>query len=100
MTSYSTMAANGRAASVETTKGRRKRTATHIEYDEPTGVHARAWATVVGRLVGECGHTLRWLAAVPVVDGEPRPSYYLTSKVGRKMTCQHDDCRIPPKGTP
>lgn len=106
MTSYSGMAARGREESLARTKGRRKVTAERIEYDEPdtsnvvalhSGEVLRSYTTVQGRLIGSCGHTLRWLAAVPVYDGETRPSYYLTSKLGRKMTCPHNDCLIPEK---
>jgi hypothetical protein len=106
LTSYSGMAARGREESARTTTGRRKQTAERIEYEWPDRSNVIALggsgrplpvASVVGRLVGSCGHTLRWLAAVPVVDGEPRPSYYLTVKLGRKMTCQHNDCRIVAK---
>lgn len=94
MTSYSGMAARGREASVATTKGRRKRLAERIEYSE---VEAKPYPTVQARLMGSCGHVLLWLAQVPVVNGEPRPHSYLTRRLGRKMTCQHNDCRIPEK---
>ena len=103
MTSYSSMAERGREEARARTAGRRKVTAERIEYDEPDrsnvtplpGVALPPYRAVVGRLVGSCGHTLRWHAAVSVVDGEPSPTYYLREKVGRKMTCPHDDCRIP-----
>lgn len=105
MTSYSGMAARGREASLATTTGRRKVVAERIEYTFPErenvtalpGATLPAYRTAEARLIGSCGHTLRWLAAVPVVDGEPCPSYYLTGKVGRRMTCPHDDCKIAPK---
>lgn len=101
MTSYSGMAARGREASAATTTGRRKVTAERIEYGESNVVgldgNPPAWATVPGYLIGSCGHRLRWLAAVPVHNGEPQPRPYLTEKLGRKMTCPHDDCKIPPK---
>lgn len=96
MTSYSGMAERGRAEALARTKGRRKRTAERIEYQSPANPNT-PYPHVIGRLIGSCGHTLRWLAAVPLVNGEPRPSYYLTGKIGRKMTCPHDDCLIPPK---
>lgn len=105
MTLHSTYSALGSENSAAVTTGRRKRIAERIEYDEPDRSNVRTLpgstlpqATfVVGRLVGSCGHTLRWLARVPVVNGEPQPPYYLTGKLGRRMTCQHNDCKIPPK---
>lgn len=106
MTSYSSMAARGREAARDTTTGRRKVIAERIEW-EPAGQEntmldrlpypPRNRATA--RLIGSCGHTLRWLASVPLTDTGPALPHYLTSKVGRRMTCQHDDCRIPPKET-
>ena len=105
MTSYSAMAARGREESLAKTTGQRKVIAERIEYDQPDrsnvttlpGAALPPRHTVVGRLLGTCGHTLRWLAAVPVVDGEPRPPRYLTDKLGRRMTCTHVDCKIPAK---
>lgn len=99
MTSYSRMSADGRAESRARTAGRRKVTAERIEYgvSNVVGIDGEppAWTTVPGYLIGSCGHRLRWLAAVSVHNGEPRPSRYLTEKLGRKVTCPHDDCRIP-----
>lgn len=101
MTSYSAMAARGREASAERTRGRRKVTAERVEHDAPNvfGLDGKPfpYVTVAARLIGSCGHTLRWLAAVPVRDGVPRAHPYLDGMVGRKMTCQHNDCRIPEK---
>lgn len=102
MTSYSGMAARGREASLATTSGRRKVIAERIEFGDPDhsnvtalpGVALPRYRTRPAYLIGSCGHTLRWLAAVSV-DG-PTPGY-LTSKVGRRMTCQHKDCEIAPK---
>lgn len=95
MTSYSAMAAQGREESAAKTTGRRKRLAERIEWAEPV-THPSGYVTREARLVGECGHTLRWLAAA---TGTPdNPPHYLASKLGRRMTCEHDDCRIPAKG--
>ena len=91
MTLHSTSSLQGSLASAETTKGRRKPLAVRVEYG-PWETAPSGYETRMGALVGECGHTLRWLAAVTKGDPEPR---YLTSKVGRRMTCQHNDCRIP-----
>lgn len=104
MTSYSGMAARGREAALATNKGHRKVIAARVEYDEePSNVvdlGTRAivlppYRTVAARLVGECGHTLRWLASVPVHDGAPMKRDYLDGQVGKRMTCPH--CIIPPK---
>lgn len=104
MTSYSAMSARGREESRARTVGRRKSRGVRIEYDEPDRSNVTPlprsvlppYRSVRGRLIGECGHTLRWLAAVPVgADGEPRPPRYLTEKIGRLVTCDHADCRIP-----
>lgn len=105
MTSYSAMAARGREESAAKTRGQRKVTAERIEYRgrDDGNVTALPGAVVPrgnyveARLIGSCGHTLRWLAAVPVIRGEPRPGAYLTAKVGRKMTCPHVECKIPAK---
>ena len=91
MTSYSTMAADGRAAARERTTGHRKVTAERIEYGESNG---RPYATRVLRLIGSCGHVLRWEASWPVSAADPP---YMTRKLGRRVTCIHDDCRIPAK---
>jgi hypothetical protein len=110
MTSYSAMAARGREAAREATAGRRKVIAERIDYVEradypPHNVTALPGGVIPARthvaayLIGSCGHTLRWLASVPVHEDGPAPGAYLTAKLGRRMTCQHDDCRIPPKVT-
>jgi hypothetical protein len=91
MTLHSTSSALGSQESAARTRGRRKRVAERIEYGEVTG----AYPTCPAYLIGSCGHTLRWLASVPVRDGEPQTPVYLTGKIGRRMTCEHDDCRIP-----
>lgn len=105
VTSYSSMAERGREESLAVTKGRRKRTGERIEYVERDrgnvtafpGVDIPPSPYVEGRLIGSCGHVLRRVAAVPVVDGVPRPGFYLTTGLGRKVTCQHDDCMFEPK---
>ena len=96
MTLPSTSAALGRAEVLATTKGRRKVVAKGIEYGETT-VHPNGYTPIEPRLIGPCGHVLRWLAAVPVFEGTPMVPRYLTDKVGRRVTCQHNDCRIPTK---
>jgi hypothetical protein len=99
VTGYAEMASRGRAEARAATAGRRKVIAERIEYDSNIGplpgVEVPRFGHVQARLVGACGHTLGWLAHVPVVDGEPQPPYYLTGKLGRRVTCPHDDCRIP-----
>lgn len=105
MTSYSAMAARGREEALARTKGRRKVIAERIEYTEPDrsnvtpfpGSVLPPYRTVEARLIGSCGHTLRWLAAVPLRDGKPIRQRYLDDQVGRRMTCPHDDCKIAPK---
>lgn len=95
MTLHSTSSLRGSMESAARTTGRRKRVAERIEYGEVTG--PQSYRTCPAYLIGSCGHTLRWLAAVPVRDGEPQPGRYLTDKIGRRVTCDHADCRIPPK---
>jgi hypothetical protein len=105
MTSYSTMALRGQIESAAKTTGRRKVVAERIEYDPAASNVAQFPGTpmartswVLARLVGACGHTLRsQRLAVPEDGAPPQPRYYLTGKVGRRMTCMHDDCKIPPK---
>jgi hypothetical protein len=97
------MGERGREEALARTKGRRKVVADRVEYDEPDRTNVRVLpgsppppcGPVAARLVGSCGHTLRW-AMVPVVDGEPRPPVYLTWGLGRRVTCMHEGCRIPP----
>ena len=95
MTLHSTSSLRGSMESAARTTGRRKRIAERIEYGEVTG--PESYQTCPAYLIGSCGHTLAWLARVPIRDGEPQPSRYLTDKIGRRVTCEHNDCRIPVK---
>lgn len=110
MTSYSDMAARGREEAREANAGRRKVRAAGIESQE---VPVQQWVPAqppfaphgfyrdhptdrqyLFRLIGDCGHALeenRSYADVP-------PGHWPRNvERGRRYTCQHDDCRIPPK---
>ncbi len=92
-----------------TNKGHRKVIADRVVHDDPVPVEVynretRTWSphpTQVrraARLVGTCGHTLWWLWQTRYPGGDwPADTYYLTTKVGRRMACQHVDCEIHPK---
>jgi hypothetical protein len=77
---------------------RSKVIAERIEYGEtnlpvpPGGPPYPPALTRPGYLVGSCGHQLDSVAAVPL-DEEPHLARYL----GNRMTCWHDDCKIPAK---
>lgn len=88
--SYQASSGRGREESAAVTRGRRKVIAERIDRGEPgpNPDYGPAY------LIGACGHTLRWLAATRLDSAAP---HYLTGKLGRRMTCPHDDCRIPPK---
>lgn len=103
MTSYSAMAERGREEARERTAGRRKVKAVRLDSrEEPRMVYLPAvppfpahWgpdpsgATVtVVSLIGECGHVL-------AMRRGPHAGL-LKHKLDRRMTCPHDDCRIPP----
>jgi hypothetical protein len=90
VTSYQTASAEGRAASREATTGRRKVLADRIEYGEEGG--SPSYRTRPVYLIGSCGHRLRWRAGYPVGAIDP-PDF--VRRLGRKMTCDHADCRIP-----
>lgn len=89
MTGYAAMAARGREESRERTTGRRKREAVRIESRPAVGAWLGGWNH---DLIGSCGHVLAFQHTYG-----PEPHSYLTSRLGRRITCEHDDCRIPPK---
>jgi hypothetical protein len=95
------MAERGREEAHARTAGRRKRTAVaagdEIVVPPPSNVTALPGVTLPGPpavtyvvLIGTCGHVLQRVhSAAPAAR-------YLRMKVGRRVTCMHDDCRIPP----
>jgi len=102
MTSYSAMADRGREEARARTTGRRKPIVARLEYtDTPDPDMAPGWYIVEAALIGKCGHVLRRYRGQRYDD----PRYpglnpldwkldAMRRKVGRRMTCQHDDCRI------
>jgi hypothetical protein len=98
------MAARGREEARERTAGRRKVKAVRLDtHEEPRIVRKAAvppfpehWGpdpsgatcTVVS-LTGECGHVL-----ARAEDGTPA-ARRLLARVGHRVTCPHDGCRIP-----
>lgn len=110
MTSYSDMAARGREEARERTMGRRKRRAVRIESKQ---VPVQQWVPAQPpfasegfyrdhptqrqhehTLVGECGHRL---AVQRSYTSAPPGWWAWAIEQGKRITCGHDDCRIPPK---
>jgi hypothetical protein len=100
MTSYSAMAERGREEARARTAGRRKPVVIRLDYSEtpepdmPPGCYI-----VKAALIGKCGHVLDRKQWQRYVDPRyPAPVNWkldaMRRKVGHRMTCQHDDCRI------
>jgi len=99
MTSYSSMAARGREEARARTAGRRKPVVARLDYsktpdpDMPSG----RFDLIDVVLIGKCGHVLerkRWRTFAGPEDPKDWKLTAMRRKVGRRMTCQHDDCRI------
>lgn len=102
MTSYSSMAARGREEARTRTAGRRKPVVIRLDHSEtpepdmPPGCYI-----VEATLTGQCGHVLERTQWKRYDDPRyPAATNWkldaMRRKVGRRMTCQHDDCRIVP----
>lgn len=102
MTSYRAMAARGREEARARTAGRRKRIVVRLDYSEtPEPDMPATFYIIEVTLVGECGHVLKRERWPRHTDPRyPSPADWkleaMRRRVGRRMTCQHDDCRIAP----
>lgn len=102
MTSYLAMGERGREAAWERTVGRRKPIVIRLDYsDTPEPGGPPGSFVIAAALVGKCGHVLkreRWIRYVdpryPELSSGNWRLEALARRVGRRMTCEHDDCRI------
>jgi len=100
VTSYSAMADRGREEARARTAGRRKPVVIRLDYEKiPAPDILPGCYIIEAALIGKCGHVLERKRWQWYVDPRyPAPQNWkleaMRRKVGRRMTCQHDDCRI------
>lgn len=95
MTSYSAMADRGREEARARTAGHRKPVVARCDWSEtPDPEMPNSCSITEAALIGKCGHVLerqRWRRSIEVANWRLDA---MRRKVGRRMTCQDDDCRI------